>query len=635
VDEPQQQGARGRGAWWPLVAVLVAACAVYVWELPDRGWYAEDYNRTQTAARYGPLEAARRWFGSENGRLDVWVQWSLHQLRSPQAVHLATLGMHLGNVALLYALALRLVGARGAWLAALLFAVHPQGARTVLWASNACYLAATAACLGAAHLACVRGRRFWLAHGAGAALLGLGLAVHEQGVVAAPLFALLAIRGGEYGKRRPWAGAGLYALAGLGAVGLQRALSHAGKAHALSFANLPAKMGLQLGQALERSVSPGVRTTLLPLLRGELDAGAGFLAVWAVGGLAAACAAWLAPRGQTGSQGEIPRNRDLLDLAGKGLLVFLAGYAIGAFAPHPYLVKRMFYLPSVGWALAAACLALLAARGARRLTRGAWAGTALLALAGVGFAFVSAPVVLREAEYFARGTRLQRAAQAALADGETAAGALLLGVDHRGVYLPGARQGFGPRGVPAPGSVVLARTQTGFRRVGALVVDTGEEGSPRTVRLDGPSGRALEVVHRRLQAPSADRPLARVGADLALVDLEVTAAHGVHATVALALRAGRPLAVDQVFPRVAFACADGTVRGPATRSPARPVTWRGEPAYRHVIETPLPTGARVRELIVRFVPVAVSAEQARVHEVTDPLAGGRNSIRLDLTSGAN
>ncbi|MFH0910813.1 MAG: hypothetical protein V1918_04840 [Planctomycetota bacterium] len=649
MDEPcfKLPSSAGRGkrlAGAGLAALLLATLLVYLYEIRQRDWYADDYGRVRLFGRNDLSGSLGRWFESENGRLDVLVQYALHLLRTPFRVHLATLALHLANVALLFLLAGRLLGWETAWAPALVFALHPQGCRAVLWASNACYLVSCMACLAAANLALVNGKSFWRARLLGALVLALGLSVHEQGVLLAPLLALLGLRAGDFLRPRPWIGAFFYGLSAVFAVALQRILSPVGKAHMLSLENLPAKAALQLGQALVRSVSPGLRTSVIPLLKGEIPIDPSFAVLWILTPPLIAAGVFASLQAGPGEAAAHRKGKDLLFLAALGLSIFLAGFLVGAFALHPYLVKRMFYIPSLGWSLSAGAILALAARG----LPSPGLRKAVLVLAGALFTAVAAPVVMLNIRHFSEGTRLQRAAEEALHayKGKPESGTpevYLLGMDHDGVYLPPARLGPDPEQPPSPGSLVLSYREGRLERIGRIFLRTVGDGA-REILLSPEADAGMDFVQGRFRARGADRPLARIGPDLRLVGLDLMLARQSHVALALTFEAPEEMLLHRVYPRAEALHENGArTPGPDTRRPAKRL-GPGEAAsfaaksglqgglYRHVLQWTLPQDSPVVGLRIGFETVAADPALGRIQKVGGGFVQKGNALYLDLSS---
>ena len=129
----------GQRAW--LAALLVAACvAAYLPTLRNGFVWDDDTFLTKNALIKAPDGLYRFWFTTQP--LDYWpvtssTLWFEWRLWGTHAVgyHATNLALHLGEVLLLWGV-LRRLRVPGAWLAALLFAVHPVNVESVAWVAQ-------------------------------------------------------------------------------------------------------------------------------------------------------------------------------------------------------------------------------------------------------------------------------------------------------------------------------------------------------------------------------------------------------------------------------------------------------------------------------------------------------------------
>ena len=155
--------ARNRPSWgkpWLLAFVLVAATFITyhpVWHA-DFVWDDDDYVTNNTTLR--TLDGLRRiWFelGATSQyypltHTSFWVEYHVWRL-NPSGYHVVNVSLHAAN-AILILLVLRKLQVQGAWLAAIIFALHPVHVESVAWVterknllSGFCYLSALLAYL--------------------------------------------------------------------------------------------------------------------------------------------------------------------------------------------------------------------------------------------------------------------------------------------------------------------------------------------------------------------------------------------------------------------------------------------------------------------------------------------------------
>ncbi len=302
--------------------------------------------------------------------------WAEHRLwgDAPLGYHLANVLLHAG-AALLLALLLRRLAVPGAWLAGLLFAVHPVMAESVAWISEQKNTLSTVFYLLAAHAYF----KWRYTEGAAPGLYLLGLAafaaaVLSKSVTATLPAALLVVvwwREGRLSWRRdgapliPWFA--LAAAGGLFTAWVERTYIGAeGDEFALSFAQRGLIAGRAIWFYLAKLAWPARLTFIYP--RWHVDPGAAWQYAYPLAALAAVAALWLIR----------PWSRAPLAVAllfAGSLFPVLGFLNVYAFV-FSFVADHFQYLASLSiLTLAGAALALLLARVPAGL---AWLGCAAL-----------------------------------------------------------------------------------------------------------------------------------------------------------------------------------------------------------------------------------------------------------------
>ena len=208
-----------------ILALMLAAALPYLYRIDERGWTGDDTGREQDLRR-GFAGWIKNWYAKENGRLDAFLQYAVFRTCGPTEAHLLSIAVHALNVALFACLAGRLLPLRAAWLAAAVFGLHPQGSEVIFVAGGMNYLVSTSLLLVALNLLAAKGRQQAWAWGGAAFLMALGLGLFEQGLMAAPILALLAFPVASLRRPRNWLPSGLFCLSSLAAFLLQGSFEH-------------------------------------------------------------------------------------------------------------------------------------------------------------------------------------------------------------------------------------------------------------------------------------------------------------------------------------------------------------------------------------------------------------------------
>ena len=134
-DGFRARGTRG-GVWGALVLVALVLAAYWPSLGGDFVWDDDDYV-SENAMVQAEDGLGRIWFTTESPQYypltftTFWVEWRLWGAHTA-GYHVVNVLLHSAN-ALLFWLVLRRLGLRGAWLAALVFALHPLQVESVAW----------------------------------------------------------------------------------------------------------------------------------------------------------------------------------------------------------------------------------------------------------------------------------------------------------------------------------------------------------------------------------------------------------------------------------------------------------------------------------------------------------------------
>src|SRR5437763_987328 len=137
------EAAAARSLWqglWPWALFLVAAIGLVYYRMWQAGFIWDDAEHlTQNPCIIGPLGFKDIWTSSwaVYYPLVLTTFWILHKFveLNPLPYHLLNVFMHAGSAVLLWRV-LRQLGVRGAWLGAVLWALHPVMVQSVAWVTE-------------------------------------------------------------------------------------------------------------------------------------------------------------------------------------------------------------------------------------------------------------------------------------------------------------------------------------------------------------------------------------------------------------------------------------------------------------------------------------------------------------------
>jgi tetratricopeptide (TPR) repeat protein len=391
LSAPSERTPALRKTAWACAGIIAATFAAYapVW----RAGFIWDDNahvpRPEMRSWHGLW---RIWFdlGSTQQYYPVLHSsfWLEHQLWGD-----AALGYHLANVSLhavaacLFALALRRLAMRGAWLAGLLFALHPVGVESVAWISEqkntlstVFYLAAVHAYLSYAARRERKERGVWSIYLLATALFVFALL--SKTVTATLPAALLVVVWWQRGRLRwkkdivplvPWLGLG--AAAGLFSAWVERTYVGAeGTAFQLSAAERCLLAGRAIWFYLGKLLWPADLMFIYP--RWQLAASSVWPVLFPVAALGLLAGCWLLRR-----RTRAPLAAALFFIG--SLFPTLGFFNVFAFV-YSYVTDHWQYLASLGIiALAAAAWAQWAASGGGGRAAPRWVAVAIAGVLGV------------------------------------------------------------------------------------------------------------------------------------------------------------------------------------------------------------------------------------------------------------
>ena len=122
-------------------SLIVLACIVVFWPaLRGEFIFDDDIHLTQNHLVQAPDGLSRIWAGKETAGYwpvtysNFWLEWRLWGMKT-SGYHITNLLLHMATALLLWSV-LRELNIPGAWLAAMLFAVHPINVESVAWISQ-------------------------------------------------------------------------------------------------------------------------------------------------------------------------------------------------------------------------------------------------------------------------------------------------------------------------------------------------------------------------------------------------------------------------------------------------------------------------------------------------------------------
>jgi hypothetical protein len=577
------------------------------------------------------------WWGGENGRLDALLQYTLHMNSpSPQTAHAVLLIFHLINIILLVLLVRKFCSPFASYMAGVVFAIHPQGMRAVLWASNFCYIWGAFSLLVAAHLLLAKNRFRPFLMALSVLVIVQAVWVHEQVIVLAPYIALLAFELKNVKKIKTYLPVLLFCLAGIFGFFMQKNVSKAGKAQMLEFDRFIPKAALQLKQMTARTLSPGLRQTVLPLLTGKVYNGWAHNLLWAGSAVAVILGMFLLNKiygsnDEYLSNGEDDKNYYPLMLywiAFVGLFMFVSGFLIGILAPHPYLVKRMFYMPSVGLAIScAAFIDLIFRFGKNYHVRYIFYAVVVL------FAFICPPVIMKQGAEFADESVVVRKLNTYIdkIEGETEGKASIF-------VIGGSNLTFGnfkykrmvPYRLPLEKNTrilfVKGKDVKEARRIDVFNVVENKTESQKFV-----SGTEdLLVRFFDMSSLSKDAPLAVIGGKIFLHRVTILVADNTEAKARFEFETSKSLLLHRVYARVVLEYSNGkTLLLGDDRKPSKKIE-DGRFKREFSLSLPYFKDAYPVSAIVRFDTIAAPAELGKVTGVDSRIKEKSDKIFINL-----
>ncbi len=139
-ESPAHTGTQFRRIFFGAIAIAILATIAYWPSLHGGFQWDDDDLLTENSLVKAPDGLSRIWFSTEAidywpiFNSSFWIEWRLFG-NDPTGYHVVSVLLHIANAWLVWAV-LRRVSSAGAFLAALLFAVHPVNVESVAWISQ-------------------------------------------------------------------------------------------------------------------------------------------------------------------------------------------------------------------------------------------------------------------------------------------------------------------------------------------------------------------------------------------------------------------------------------------------------------------------------------------------------------------
>ncbi len=604
-----------------LFLLATLTIVVFSYKLGIRGWYADDYVGVSKVPRLSLFEFIRYWFAHINGRLDCVVQYFIHAtFKTPVLAHIFSICIHLLNVYLLYNIISKLFDNQSALVGSLIFAIHQQGCSAVLWTSTFSYLFTTLCMLIAINILTLKSDKKIILYGLAAIIFAIGMASNEQPLILAPLAGILFITKGKHLNFKSYLPAFLFGISSIIAFICQKILSNTGKAQIVTLDNLPAKIITQIKESSFRAISPGFRQTLLPVIKNFKAMPDKYLFFLGIGFIITITFLVITLFTKNNNI-DNPEKYSSKHTVIKGMLMFIAAYLIGCFAPHPYLARRMFYVAAVGFSIVIAGIYyLLRKRTQNNLIAKISTGLILLL-----FSVCSISVILKNVDFYANITKTESTINTELKEGANKykdKKIYVIGVDRIGGSYGRAEKGF-PAKIDENCRILLYENES-IKWVGTVKTLLLPQKTTSTIIIDKNINNLLNVTKYIVSTS----PIAIIGGRININKIDCTIIDGLEFHIKFIFETNNELNLHKVYPRIILYHKDGTTtKAGFTRAPAHHISRN---MYERNIFTVLKNTSKIIKIKIYFEPVATSKDFAKVIAVQKELKLNANSIIIDI-----
>ncbi|MHC4870267.1 MAG: hypothetical protein ACYTFY_00315 [Planctomycetota bacterium] len=601
-----------------LISIIITTAFTYSYQINLRGWYADDFSRVNMVPRNSFFEYLNKWRSIENGRLDSALQYFLHTFSNkPLTAHIITLIFHLVNIVLFFNIARKLFSEQSSLAGTIIFAIHQQGCSAVFWASNLCYLFSSSCMLLAVNIISMNFKKNYLKIIISSIVFTLGMSVHEQPLFAAVIAGTLFIPAGQHNKIKSYIPALAFCLSSIVAFTCQKLLSNIGKASSITMDNIFHKTILQMKQASFRAVSPGLRKTLIPLFQDINSVDTTYLFFFIVSSVLFLLVIFAVFLNYKHEQKEAECRFPFISII-KGILLFSAAYFIGCFAPHPYLVKRMFYIASFGFCLTTAgvCCFLLTKFENNTVVN------LILSLCFIVFSTSSIAVILKNSNFYEEITRTEKTINHKLSIktfSDENIKTYILGVKRVGAQYNNSLKGY-PDSLSKNTRLLRYKNNTADW-IGTVNLINAATGTSEKFNLD--NGKAsLNVIKYQV----TDTPLAIIGENINLLSIDFKIVEKTEFHINFTLHTEDYLILHKVYPRILLIHKDNSVtRVGFIRAWYNKID---EDTYIRRIFNLIDNDSEITEIKIFFEPVASSQDLAIISKSSEKITADQKYLYI-------